>query len=305
VRIASLVPSATEILFELGLGDHVVAVTHECDWPDEATRLPRLTASVIPEGLSPAEIDARVRAVTARGEALYRLDEATLVPLAPNLIVTQALCAVCAVSYDDVRTVAERLPSRPDVISLDPGTLDEVLGDIARVAVAAGRPEAAPPVGERLQARLDAARRATARAGRPRVLALEWLDPPFVGGHWVPEMIEAAGGVDPIGTAGVKSRTATWEELAGARADIAVVMPCGLYAEEAAEQAEAHRAELEGLGVSRVVAVDAASSFSRPGPRLVDGVELLAHLLHPGLVAPPPSLAFKEVAWASTAPPAR
>ena len=296
MRIASLVPSATEILFGLGLGDSVVAVTHECDWPAEATRLPRLTASVIPEGLPPGEIDAQVREVTARGEALYTLDEAELAELEPDLIVTQALCAVCAVSYDDVRAVAERLPSRPEVLSLDPETLGEVLiEDIGRVAVAAGEPMLAPPLQNRLQARVNAVRTATWERRRPRVLALEWLDPPFIGGHWVPEMIGVAGGMDAIGTAGVKSRTARWDELAAARADIAVVMPCGLYADEAAEQGLAHRADLEALGVSRVVAVDAASSFSRPGPRLVDGVELLGHLLHPELVDAPGSLAWREL----------
>ncbi len=294
MKIASLVPSATEILFALGLGDSVVAVTHECDYPAGATRLPRLTASVIPEGLAPAEIDARVRQVTARAEALYTLDEAALAPLEPDLIVTQALCAVCAVSYDDVRAIAQRLPGRPEVISLDPGTLDEVLGDIERVAAAAGEPELAAPLHNGLTARLDAVRTAVDGARRPRVAALEWLDPPFAGGHWVPEMIEIAGGFDPVGVPGAKSRTVSWEELAAAGPDLAVVMPCGLYAEEAAEQALAHQGELVQLGVSRVVAVDAASSFSRPGPRLVDGVELLAHLLHPERVAAPRTLAWKE-----------
>ena len=249
MRIASLVPSATEILFGLGLGDSVVAVTHECDWPAEATRLPRLTASVIPEGLPPGEIDAQVREVTARGEALYTLDEAELAELEPDLIVTQALCAVCAVSYDDVRAVAERLPSRPEVLSLDPETLGEVLiEDIGRVAVAAGEPMLAPPLQNRLQARVNAVRTATWERRRPRVLALEWLDPPFIGGHWVPEMIGVAGGMDAIGTAGVKSRTARWDELAAARADIAVVMPCGLYADEAAEQAARPSRRPRGAG---------------------------------------------------------
>jgi iron complex transport system substrate-binding protein len=295
MRIASLVPSATEALFALGVGQQVVAVTHECDHPAEVLQIPRLTHSVIPDGLEPGEIDARVREVTGRGEALYGLDEPMLARLAPDLIVTQALCAVCAVSYDDVRAVAERLPSRPAVISLDPETLDEVLGDVGRVAEAAGRPELAPPLQTELEARLDRVRAAVANAGRPRAAALEWLDPPFVGGHWVPEMIEIAGGEDAIGTAGVKSRTATWDELAGARADVAVVMPCGLYADEAAAQAEAHREELGRLGAARIVAVDAASSFSRPGPRLVDGIELLAHLFHPERLAAPQTLAWKEL----------
>ena len=295
MRIASLVPSATETLFALGLGDSVVAVTHECDHPEAATRLPRLTASVIPDGIPAAEIDARVREVTGRGEALYTLDEGALERLEPDLIVTQALCAVCAVSYDDVRAVARRLPSHPKVISLDPESLDQVLGDIGRVAGAAGRVELAAPLQRTLEARIEAVMTGVAGATRPRVVALEWLDPPFAGGHWVPEMIAIAGGTDPVGRPGAKSQTVGWDELAAAEPDVAVVMPCGLYAKEAAEQADTHGEELAALGAARVVAVDAASSFSRPGPRLVDGIELLAHLLHPERVAAPQGLEWREV----------
>jgi iron complex transport system substrate-binding protein len=302
MRIASLVPSATEALFALGLGDRVVAVTHECDHPEAATRLPRLTSSVIPEGLPPAEIDSRVREVTGRGEALYRLDEDVLGELRPDLIVTQALCAVCAVSYDDVRAVAGRLPSRPAVVSLDPETLDEVLGDLVTLADAAGEREAGERLRDKLAARLAAVSAALALTRRLRVAALEWLDPPFIGGHWVPEMIELAGGVDPLGDPGGKSRTASWEELAAARPEIAVVMPCGLYVDEAAGQADAHREQLVALGARRVVAVDAASSFSRPGPRLVDGIELLAHLIHPDLWDAPAGIGYRELSWASLAP---
>jgi iron complex transport system substrate-binding protein len=296
VRIASLVPSATEALFALGLGDSVVAVTHECDHPAAASALPRLTASVIPEGLAPAEIDRQVREVTGRGEALYTLDEAALGALEPDLIVTQALCAVCAVSYDDVRAVAGRLSSRPDVISLDPTTLGEVLGDLERLAAATGEPGRGDRLRFTLERRLEGVRAAVDGVVRPRVAALEWLDPPFIAGHWIPEMIEVAGGVDAIGRPAAGSRTATWEELGAAEPDLAAIMPCGLYAEEAAEQALATRDRLAALGASRVVAVDAASSFSRPGPRLVDGVELLAHLMHPGLVAAPPGLEWRELA---------
>jgi iron complex transport system substrate-binding protein len=296
VRIASLVPSATEILFELGLGDQVVAVTHECDHPEAARRLPRLTASVISDGLSPSEIDARVRDLTARGEALYTLDTETLSALEPDLIVTQALCAVCAVSYDDVRAVAARLRSRPEVVSLDPETLGEVLGDLARVAGAAGSPERAAPAIRALEVRIERVRHAVAGAARRRVVALEWLDPPFAGGHWVPEMVALGGGVDALGAPGLKSRRVRWEEIGRARPDVVLVMPCGLYAGEAAEQAAAHRDDLARLGSPLVVAVDAASSFSRPGPRLVDGVELVGHLLHPDRVSPPPALGWREIA---------
>ncbi len=295
MRIASLVPSATEALFALGLGESVVAVTHECDHPVEATELPRLTSSVIPEGLPPAVIDERVREVTARGDALYRLDEERLAPLAPDLIVTQALCAVCAVSYEDVRAVAERLPSHPRVISLDPETLEEVLADLNRLGEATGDPDSGRQLASELRGRLDAVRDAVAGRPRPRVVALEWLDPVYVGDHWVPEMIELAGGEDVLGDAGQKSTVVSWEQIADAAPEVAVAMPCGLYCDEAAEQARRHVRRLRTLGAERVFAVDAASSFSRPGPRLVDGVELLAHLLHPDAVPPPAGIGFEAI----------
>jgi iron complex transport system substrate-binding protein len=297
MRIASLVPSATEMLFALGLGESVVAVTHECDYPAEACRRARLTRSVIPEGLPPDQIDAAVREVTGRGEALYELDEANLRELDVDLIVTQAVCEVCAVSYDDVRAVAARLPTKPRVISLDPSTLAEVLDDVPRLASAAGVPESGDRLLAGLRARLAAVERAVAgTAERPGVVALEWLDPPYIGGHWVPEMIEIAGGSDALGEPGGRSRVASWEELRDCGADVAVAMPCGLYADEAREQALAHRGELASLGVGRAWAVDAASSFSRPGPRLVDGTELLAHLLHPAAVPAPDGIAWHPIA---------
>jgi iron complex transport system substrate-binding protein len=295
MRIASMVPSATEALFALDAGDRVVAVTHECDHPAEALRLPRLTRSVIPPGLEPGEIDARVRQVTGRGEALYELDEEALARLEPDLIVTQALCAVCAVSHDDVRAAAERLPSRPRVVSLDPTTLGEVLDDLVRLAEAIGSSGAGEELRTALQARLDRVTDSVARARRPAVLALEWLDPPYAAGHWVPEMIGVAGGRSAAGETGRDSRAVSWEELRDAHPEIVVAMPCGLYAEEAAQQALQRGEELASLGAERVHAVDAASSFSRPGPRLVDGVELLAHLLHPELAPAPGTLSHREL----------
>ena len=301
MRIASLVPSSTEMLFELGLGDAVVAVTHECDHPTEATMRPRLTRSVIGEGLTPREIDTAVRELTADGRALYELDEPALARLDVDLIVTQALCAVCAVSYDDVRAVAGRLPTWPDVLSLDPETLTEVLDDAVRLADAAGARERGVRLRDELAARIEAVRDAVPRGRRPSVAALEWLDPPFVGGHWVPDMIAAAGGEDPLGEPGRKSREASWEEIAAAIPDVVVVMPCGLYADEALVQALDHRDELESLGADRVLAVDAAASFSRPGPRLADGTELLAHLLHPESVPAPPGLGWRPVMEGSRA----
>ena len=300
MRIASLVPSATESLFALGLGDSVVAVTHECDHPAAVARLPKLTSSVIEEGLSPAEIDSRVREVTAAGESLYGLDEARLAEVEPDLIVTQALCAVCAVSFDDVRAVAARLPSSPAVISLDPETLEEVLDDLVRLAEATGDPGRGARLRGQLTSRLDRVREAVAGSQGPRVAALEWLDPVYAGGHWVPEMIALAGGEDVLGEPGTKSRVVGWDEVAAAAPEVIVVMPCGLYAAEAAAQAREQADRLRALGADRVVAVDAASSFSRPGPRLVDGVELLAHLLHPRAVTEPPGIAYEGL-WESAA----
>jgi iron complex transport system substrate-binding protein len=276
------------MLFALGLGDDVVAVTHECDYPPEAGLRPHLTRSVIPPGLPPAEIDQAVRERTGRGEALYALDEHTLGELEVDLIVTQAVCEVCAVSFDDVSAVARRLPTQPGVISLDPSTLGEVLADVPRLADAVEAPEA----GERLVAeageRIAAVESAVAGLPRPRVAALEWLDPIYLGGHWVPQMIELAGGEDALGHPGERSRTAGWEEVDAAMPEVVVSMPCGLYAEEAAAETLRHRERLRGLG-ARVHAVDASAYFSRPGPRLVEGVELLGHLLHPEAVPPPPS----------------
>jgi iron complex transport system substrate-binding protein len=276
------------MLFALGLGDRVAAVTHECDYPPGAEQLPHLTRSVIPENLDAAEIDAAVRERTSRGEALYELDAETLEELDVDLIVTQAVCEVCAVSFDDVRAVAERLPTKPEVISLDPSTLGEVLADIPRLAEAAGAPEAGERLADEAGERLEAVERAVEGARRPRVAALEWLDPVFIGGHWVPQMIELAGGEDVLGMPGEKSRTAEWAEVESAAPEIVVSMPCGYYAEQAAAETIRWRRHLDLLG-ARVIAVDAAAYFSRPGPRLVEGVELLGHLLHPELVPAPPS----------------
>ena len=294
MRIASLVPSATELLFALDLGDSVVAVTHECDYPPAAEQLPHLTRSVIPDGLAPAEIDAAVRERTGRGEALYELDEETLRALDVDLIVTQAVCEVCAVSFEDVRAVAERLPTQPQVISLDPSTLGEVLADVPRLAEAAEAEAAGERLVEEAGARIEAVERAVEGAPRPRVAALEWLDPIYIGGHWVPQMIELAGGEDVLGLPGERSRTAEWAELEAAAPEVVLAMPCGYYAEQAAAEAVRHPERLAGLG-ARVVAVDAAAYFSRPGPRLVEGIELLGHLLHPDLVAAPPSRRSIEV----------
>jgi iron complex transport system substrate-binding protein len=289
------------MLFALGLGDQVVAVTHECDYPPEATDKPHLTRSLVPEGLSAGQIDAEVRRLTGEGRHLYELDEPALRALDVDLIVTQAVCEVCAVSYDDVVAVAARLPSRPRVISLDPSNLAEVLADIPRLGDATGMREGAMRLREQLQQRLGRVRESVADGARPRVLAIEWLDPPFIGGHWVPEMIEIAGGQDVLGVAGAKSRTAEWPELVGSEPEVIVAMPCGWDAVQARAEVEARAREVAAIGAERIWAVDAAASFSRPGPRLVEGTELLAHLLHPDKVAAPAGVPFEPVAIAAPA----
>ena len=281
MRIASLVPSATETLFALGLGNQVIAVTHECDYPPAARDLPHLTRSVIPEGLPAGEIDARVRELTGRGEAIYELDVQALTDALPDLIVTQALCPVCAVSVDDVRAVAERIESAPQVLSLDPTTLGEVLADIRTLAIAADALGAAEALLAQLADRIDRVTDAVADAPRVPVATLEWLDPPYVGGHWVPQMVDVAGGVDVLGMAGERSRVASWDELRAAEPGLVVCMPCGYDLDDSAEQAMLHTEVFE-LGVP-VYAVDASGHFSRPGPRLVNGTEQLAQILHPDL----------------------
>ncbi len=295
MRIASLVPSATEMLFALGLGGDVVGVTHECDHPPEAAALPHLTTTVLPPGLDAGEIDAAVKRVVGEGRALYTLDERRLAELEPDLIVTQAVCEVCAVSYEDVVTVAARLPGKPRVLQQDPSSLGEVLEDATRLGEATGIPERAAAVRDGLEARLEAVRNAVAGAPRPRVLALEWLDPPFLGGHWVPEMIELAGGEDVAGRPGEKSPQVEWERLRGLEPDVVVAMPCGWYLDDSKAQALEHRRHLDSLGARQLFAVDAASTFSRPGPRLVDGVELLAHLFHPERAEPPAGIGFAQL----------
>ncbi|HKH41358.1 MAG TPA: ABC transporter substrate-binding protein [Solirubrobacterales bacterium] len=292
------------MLFALGLGDQVVAVTHECDYPPEAESKPHLTRSLIPTysaatnaaaGSTAGQIDAEVRRLTGEGRHLYELDEPAIRELDVDLVVTQAVCEVCAVSYDDVVAVAGRLPTRPAVISLDPSNLGDVLADVPRLGEATGVAARAARLRGELERRLEAVRAAVAGAPRPRVLALEWLDPPFIGGHWVPEMIEIAGGEDVLGVAGAKSRTAEWDELVASDPSVVVAMPCGWDALKARAEVEARAAEVAAIGADRVWAVDAAASFSRPGPRLVEGTELIAHLLHPDRVDPPPGVTFEPV----------
>jgi iron complex transport system substrate-binding protein len=295
MRIASLVPSATEMLFALGLGDSVVAVTHECDYPPAAGSLPHLTRTVLAEGLDAGQIDTAVKETVGEGRALYELDEELLAALVPDLIVTQAICDVCAVSYEDVLEVAGRLPSKPKVLQQDPSTLSEMLEDVIRLGEATNLESEAHLMRGELEGRLATVRATVSGSSQPRVVALEWLDPPFVGGHWIPEMISIAGGDDVAGPPGLKSPEVGWGALSGLNPDVVIAMPCGWYVSESHAQAVEHWDRIAGLGAGRVYAVDAASTFSRPGPRLIDGVELLGHILHPDLVDPPGNIGFAEV----------
>jgi iron complex transport system substrate-binding protein len=292
MRIVSLVPSATEMLFALGLESDLIAVTHECDYPPTALELPKITRDVLPPGLTAGQIDAAVKERTLAGQSIYELDTEMLHDLRPDLIVTQALCSVCAVSYDDVRAVAAELESRPQVISLDPHTVGEVLGDARTLAQATGRKDEAVELVRDATARIDRVRLAVRRAPRPRVAALEWLDPPYVAGHWTPQLIDYAGGVDLLGFAGENSEQRSWEDVAASQPDVVIVMPCGYDAQIAHREAEMHHDELAALGAGKVVAVDASAYFSRPGPRIVDGLELLASILHPELVPDAPGEAL-------------
>jgi iron complex transport system substrate-binding protein len=287
MRIVSLVPHATELLFALGLGDDVVAVTHECDFPAAARSLPQITRDVLPAGLSAGEIDAAVRERTERGEAIYELDAQRLRDLEPDLIVTQELCPVCAVSIDDVRAVAETISSRPRVVALDPHTLGESFGDVRTIAQLTDSRKAALDLIARQRARVDTVRLAVRRAERVPMAAIEWFDPVFIAGHWTPQIVDIAGGIDVLGFAGERSAQSTWETVAAAAPRVVVAMPCGYDAERSHTEANAHAHALRSVGAERVVAVDASAYFSRPGPRLVDGLELMAHILHPDLVPEP------------------
>ena len=288
MRIVSLVPHATELLFALGAGGDVLGVTHECDHPPEVLELEHLTRDVLPPGLSAREIDEAVRERTLNGEAIYELDRVALGEIDPELIVTQALCPVCAVSYEEVEEIARTLPSGPRVVALDPKTLGETLGDVSTLGEATGREREARELVESAAERIEAVAEAVRGAERPRVVAVEWLDPVFVAGHWTPQLIELAGGEDVLGLPGEPSQELDWETVRAAGAQVVIVMPCGYDATRAREEGLIHRDRLAGLEAERIVAVDAAAYFSRPGPRLIDGLELLAHILHPDRVATAP-----------------
>jgi iron complex transport system substrate-binding protein len=292
VRIVSLVPHATELCFALGLADELIAVTHECDHPAAARRLPHVTRDTLPTGLGARQIDAAVRERTAAGESIYELDIELLRTLAPDLIVTQALCSVCAVSFEDVAAIASELPSRPRVIALDPHSIGESLADVRTIAKATARRDEGIDLIARSAGRINRVRLAVRGVRRRTVAALEWLDPVFVAGHWTPQLIEYAGGFDVLGHPGEPSFETDWETVAAAEPEVVIVMPCGFDAHGSLAQARAHADRLAALRANRVVAVDASAYFSRPGPRLVDGLELLAHVLHPAQVPAAEGLAL-------------
>jgi iron complex transport system substrate-binding protein len=281
VRIVSLLPSTTEILFALGAGDDVVGVTFECDFPAEARTRTIVSTSAMPEGLAPAEIDAFVAQAMARGEDLYRLDEGALAGLDADLVVTQDLCAVCAVDVSVVDDALAHLGCTADVLTIDPHTLDEVLISIEALGTATGHEDDARALVADQRERLAAVSTRVAGRPRPRVLLLEWTDPPFAPGHWIPEMVTLAGGEPVLGTAGEKSRRVTWEQVHASRPEMIVVAPCGYDLAGATALAEVLvRSGVLPDGVP-VHAVDANASWARPGTRLVDGVEELAAILHP------------------------
>lgn len=289
MRIASLLPSATEIVCALGLADMLVGISHECDYPpDVVAELPRLTRSAIPHNLPAAEIDAVVAARLQRGESLYLLEEQTLAQVHPDLLITQELCDVCAVSYSAVCALSTRLPGQPRIVSLAPPNLDGICADVATIADAVGYPERGAQLITQLQRRLDRVRSAVANCPRPRVFALEWLDPPFAAGHWVPEMIALAGGHEVLGQPGQRSFRVTWEQVIAAHPDIILLIPCGYSAEMAQREWEALPRppgwyDIPAARTGHVYALDANSYCSRPAPRVVEGVEQLARLFHPTL----------------------
>ena len=289
MRIVSLLPSATEIIGALGLEDELVGVTHECDYPPFARALPKVTNTLIPTDASSAEIDRLVREKLDGESALYTLNMDELERLRPDLIVTQALCDVCAVAEDEVKNAACTLPGMPRVINLEPETLDEVLDCLRLVGDAAGVTERADAVVAALRARVDAVVERGRRApNRPRVALLEWLDPPFSTGHWNPELVRLAGGDDGLGRSGEKSRTLEWREVTDWQPEVVLISCCGFTAERTMEEIGLlHDVpgwdSLPAVRHNRVFVTDGSAYFSRPGPRLVDSLELLAHVIHPDL----------------------
>ena len=289
MRIVSLLPSATEILFALGFDREVVGVSHECDFPEQARNRRVVIQSRIPHGAAPAEIDRLVHEYVSRGESLYAVDAQALEELAPDLIITQDLCHVCAASPDDLGAALARFAERPEVLCLNPQDLGDVWRDILWVGEQTRRGRAAETLLERIGERLGALEEMVAdSAERPRVAFLEWLQPFYVGGHWVPEMIELAGGHDVLGRVHTPSFRVTLEEIVAAAPEVILVSPCGYGAEQARDEyltmaPPDEWSTIPAVKNGRVYALEANSYFSRPGPRLITGIEAMARIFHPGM----------------------
>jgi iron complex transport system substrate-binding protein len=286
LRIASLLSSATEIVYELGLQDQLVAISHECDWPPEALGLPRLSrVRFDPAGLTSGEIDAEVRRCMLEHGSVYEIDAAALAEARPDLVLTQAVCEVCVVPTASVHEAVAALERPPRVLSLDAHTLDEILASVADVAAAAGEPWLGAEAVGRLRGRIERVQAAVAGRARPRVLALEWLDPPFAPGHWIPEMITAAGGESLIGSVGGHSVEVAWSSVEGLDPDRLLLVPCGYALDQAREDADRARERLHSAAPRAVdagrAAIGHSAYFSRSGPRVVGGIEALAAWLHP------------------------
>lgn len=287
MRIVSLLPSATEIVCALGLRDRLVGVTHECDYPPSVARLPRVTRTLIPHDAASSEIDVLVRERLRTRRALYTLDMETLERLRPDLIVTQALCDVCAVAEEEVREAACRLLGAPRVLNLEPLSLQDVFQSIRQVGVASGVDKRAATVVAELRGRVERVVERSRRLPlRPRVTLLEWIDPPFTCGHWNPELVEMAGGIEGIGRAGAPSRTMRWDELRAWAPEALCIACCGFTVERTLRDLpilarQPGWSDLPCVRNGRVYIADGSAYFSRPGPRLVDSLEMLAHALHP------------------------
>jgi len=276
MRIVSLLPSATEIVFGLGLGDELVGVTHECDYPAEAMSKPRVTSTALPpEARTSREIDDGINRLLDEGQSIYHLDRDLLERLQPDLILTQELCDVCAVAYSEVNRVAATVSSRPRVVSLEPNNIEQVLDSILQVGGLTGRSKRAEEYVAALRRRLEAVAALTASVARwPRVYCMEWLAPPMRAGHWIPEMVELAGGEESFGNRDEPSTKTTWAEIEAYAPEVIVLMPCGYDLPRTLVEASSMR-----FPANKVWAVNGSAYFSRPGPRLVEGVEILAHIL--------------------------
>ena len=294
MRICSLLPSNTEIIFALGLGNSLVGVTHECDYPAEVSSVPVVTSSVVPdEGLMSREIHSAITGLIHKGSSIYHLDQEALGRADPHLILTQELCEVCAVSYKEVKSAVRILDTDAKVVSLEPTTLDDILSNIQVVGDLTDSGPRAREVVAGLRKRIDAvASLASTAKSRPRVFCMEWLDPIFVGGHWVPQMVELAGGMNGLGIIGEPSIQATWQQVADFAPEILVLMPCGFGIPRTFEELEKMSfpdewKTLPAVEQGNVFVVDGSSYFNRPGPRIVDGLELLAQIIHPELFTGP------------------